>query len=299
MLTLVCLGLGYCARHYVAEFGHAFDRIIATSRTAESAAALRAQRFGGRVVEMHVFDGTSAPAGIAAAVADARALLVSAPPAQSGDPVLAAFGRVIAGAGRLETVAYLSSLGVYADSGGAWIDETAPVVPGRARRGDARIEAETAWQTLGAQRDLPVAILRLGGIYGPGQNNMTRLMRGAAQRVAKPGHVSNRIHVFDIAQTIDAVFARKANGTFNVADDEPTSPSDQIAFAAWLLGIPVPPEISFAEAAKVLSPMALSFYEGCIRARNNKLKTELGVRLRYPNCRDGLRALFEAGDRPV
>jgi nucleoside-diphosphate-sugar epimerase len=299
MSTLVCLGLGYCARHYVAEFGARFDRIVGTSRTAESAATLGARSYGGRSVDVHAFDGTSASAATKSAVTDADALLISAPPAQGVDVVLAAFGSALAGAPKLQTIAYLSSLGVYADTGGAWIDETAPVIPGRARRGNARIEAEAAWQRFGTRHNVPVAILRLGGIYGPGQNNMRRLMRGAAHRVAKPGHVSNRIHVYDIAQAIDAVFARKAAGIFNVVDDEPTSPSDQIAFAAELLGIPIPPEIPIAEATKVLSPMALSFYDGCIRARNTKLNTDLGVRLRYPNCRDGLRALFEAGDHLV
>ena len=144
--------------------------------------------------------------------------------------------------------------------------------------------------------DLPVAILRLGGIYGPGQNAMLRLLRGVAQRVAKPGHVSNRIHVDDIAQAIDAAFARHADGIFNIVDDEPASPSEQMAFAAELLGIVPPAEIPYAEAARHLSPFALSFYDGCIRARNDKLKTVLGVTLRYPNYRDGLRALHAAGD---
>jgi nucleoside-diphosphate-sugar epimerase len=190
----------------------------------------------------------------------------------------------------------LSTLGVYADSGGAWIDESAEVIPGRARRGSARVDAEAAWRQLGARRTVPVAILRLGGIYGPGQNGMTRLLRGDVQRIAKPGHVSNRIHVFDIAQAIDAALARGADGVFNLVDDEPASPSAQIAFAAELLGIAPPPEISYAEAAKVVSPFVLSFYDGCIRARNRKLKTTLGVTLRYPNYRDGLRALFDAGD---
>ena len=296
MSTLVCLGLGYCAQHYIAEFGGRFDHVIGTSRTAESAASLGARKFGGHSVDMHVFDGLNATAEIVAAISEANALLISAAPAHGVDAVLARLGSAIVAAPSLQTIAYLSSLGVYADTGGAWIDETAPVVPGRARRGNARIEAEAAWQKLGVQRDVPVAILRLGGIYGPGQNNMRRLMRGAAQRINKPGHVSNRIHVYDIAQTIDAVFARNAAGIFNVVDDEPTSPSDQIALAAELLGIPAPPEIPFAEAAKVLSPMALSFYDGCIRASNKRLKADLGVRLRYPNCREGLRALFAAGD---
>jgi len=296
MPTLVCLGLGYCARHYVGEFGSRFDRIVGTTRAPDRMAALGAQRFGTRTVAMQVFDGKTASPEVAAAVADADALLISAAPAEGADPVLGALADAIARAPRLRSVVLLSTLGVYADSGGAWIDESAEVIPGLARRGRARIDAEAAWRHLGARRDLPVAILRLGGIYGPGQNGMTRLLRGGAQRIAKPGHVSNRIHVFDIAQAIDAALARGVDGVFNLVDDEPASPSAQIAFAAELLGITPPPEISYAEAATVVSPFVLSFYDGCIRARNRKLKTALGVTLRYPNYRDGLRALFEAGD---
>jgi nucleoside-diphosphate-sugar epimerase len=296
MPTLVCLGLGYCARHYVSEFGPRFDRIIGTTRTLERAAALGGERLGDRPVEMIPFDGKSASRELAEAIARTDALLISAAPAEGRDPVLAVLGDEIARAPRLSTVIVLSTLGVYGDSGGRWIDETAETTPARARRGSARIDAERAWQALGARRKLPVAILRLGGIYGPGQNGMVRLLRGIVHRVAKPGHVSNRIHVYDIAQAIEAAFARRADGLFNIVDDEPASPSEQIAFAAQLLGIDPPPEISYAEAKTLLSPLALSFYEGCIRARNDKLKTVLGVTLRYPNYRDGLRALHAAGD---
>jgi nucleoside-diphosphate-sugar epimerase len=296
MPTLVCLGLGYCARHYVAEFGARFDRIIGTTRTLERATALGGERLGDRPVEMIPFDGKSASRELAEAIGQADALLISAAPAEGRDPVLAVLGDEIARAPRLSTVVVLSTLGVYGDSGGRWIDETAETTPARARRGSARIDAERAWQALGARRRLPVAILRLGGIYGPRQNGMVRLLRGTVHRVAKPGHVSNRIHVYDIAQAIEAAFARRADGLFNIVDDEPASPSEQIAFAAQLLAIEPPPEISYAEAKSLLSPLALSFYEGCIRARNDKLKSVLGVTLRYPNYRDGLRALHTAGD---
>lgn len=296
MATLVCLGLGYCARHYVGQFGTRFDRVIGTTRSAERAAAFGQRRMGGRAVEMLIFDGTASSRELAAAVWEADALLVSAAPADGRDPVLAVLADEIAHAPRLRSVVLLSTLGVYGDSGGAWIDETTETIPTLARRGSARIDAELAWRALGERRKLPVAILRLGGIYGPGQNGMLRLLRGTAHRVAKPGHVSNRIHVYDIAQAIDAAFARRADGVFNLVDDEPAPPSDQIAFAAHLLGIDPPPEISYAEASKLLSPLALSFYDGCIRARNDKLKAVLGVKLRYPTYRDGLRALHEAGD---
>jgi nucleoside-diphosphate-sugar epimerase len=297
MATLLCLGFGYCARHYAVELGARFDRIIGTTRSVDQAAALARQHFGDRSIEMLLFDGTSRE--LAVAISQADALLVSAAPADGRDPVLVSFKTEIEQAPRLRSLVYLSTLGVYGDSGGAWIDETTEVSPTRARRGGARIAAERDWQALGERRDLPVAILRLGGIYGPGQNNLLRLLRGTVHRVAKPGHVSNRIHVDDIAQALDAAFAQRASGVFNLVDDEPASPSDQIAFAAQLLGIDPPPEIPYAEAAKLLSPMALSFYEGCIRARNDKLKTVLGVTLRYPTYRDGLRALYDAGDHLV
>jgi nucleoside-diphosphate-sugar epimerase len=296
MRTLVCLGLGYCARHYVTEFGQRFDRIVGTTRRADEIAALAASCFGSRAVEMHLFDGKTASPDVRAAVADAEALLISAAPADGVDPVLAVLEDDILRAPALRTIVFLSTLGVYADSNGAWIDESAEVIPDLARRGSARRKAEMAWQALGARRKLPIVILRLGGIYGPGQNAMIRLQRSAAHRIAKPGHVSNRVHVFDVAQAIDAAFERRIDGIVNVVDDEPTSPSVHIAFAAAMMGIEPPAEIPFAQAHKVMTPFALTFYEGCIRARNDKLKSLLGVTLRYPTFREGLRALHDAGD---
>lgn len=122
-----------------------------------------------------------------------------------------------------------------------------------------------------------------------------QIERSEARRIVKPGQVFNRIHVDDIAQTIDAAFARNARGVFNVADDEPCPPGDPIAFAARLLGREPPPEIPFAEAAPSMSPMALGFWKDCRRVRNDRIKRELGVALDYPTYREGLRALFDQG----
>jgi len=297
MPTLAALGFGYCARHTVAEFGGRFDRTVGTTRTAENAAELARQRFGGRSVEMLVFDGKTASPDVHAAIADADALLISAAPADGVDPVLAVLEHQIARSPKLSSVVFLSTLGVYADSNGAWIDETAEVIPGRARRGSARIDAERAWQRLGTRRNLPVAILRLGGIYGPGQNALVNVRLGRARNIAKPGQVFNRIHVADIAQAIDAAFAQGADGAVNVTDDAPTPPGDPIVFAARLLGMPAPPEIPFAEAAATMTPMAASFYAENRRVRNERLKRVLGVTLRYPTFREGLTALHKAGDK--
>lgn len=282
--TLLCLGLGYCARHYVAEFHPRFDRVIGTSRAPQPA----------RGVETLAFDAAVPAAAITTAVKDASHLLLSATPTADGDPIAAALGAAIAAAPALRSIVYLSSLGVYGDHAGAWIDETATTLPAH-ERGGARLCAERAWQEIGRRRGVPVAVLRLAGIYGPGQNAFTRLRTGRAHRVIKPGHVFNRIHVADIAQAIDAAFARGFDGVVNVTDDEPAPYSDQVLLAAKLLGVEPPPKMSMDEARRVLTPMALSFYAGCARVRNDRLKSALGVRLRYPTYREGLQALWHHG----
>lgn len=286
MATLACIGLGYCARFTIAEFGSRFTRVIGTSRSPEKAATGPA--------EMLAFDGTNASQELRAAIAEADHLLISAAPGEAGDPVLAALGEDIAAAPKLQSIVYLSSLGVYGDHGGAWIDETAKTIP-RHARGAARVDAEHAWQALGRKRGTPVAVLRLAGIYGPGQNALIRLREGRAHRIDKPGHVFNRVHVADIAQAIDAAFTRKLDGIVNITDDEPAPGGDPIVFAAKLLGVEPPPLMSFKEAQRTLSPIALSFYSGCARVRNDRLKRELGVVLRYPTYREGLRALHHSG----
>lgn len=294
MSTLICFGFGYCAQDYVVEFGARFDRIVGTTRTAESAADHAARHYGGREVEMLVFDGTAPSAELITAVREADALLISTPPTENGgDPVLLTLGDEIAKSTALKSIVLLSTLGVYGDHGGAWIDETAVLKPVNPRSVE-RVEAEAAWTALGARTGVPVAVLRLAGIYGPGQNAIVNLERGRAWRIVKPGQVFNRIHVADIAQAIEAAFARRAAGAFNVADDEPTAPGDPIVYAAELMGRAPPPEWPFEEAVKSLPPMAASFYAECKRARNDKLKRELGVTLRYPTYREGLQAAFAA-----
>jgi nucleoside-diphosphate-sugar epimerase len=294
MATLICFGFGYCAEHFIAEFAGKFERIVGTVRRAERAAILDAYQAG--AVQALVFDGVNAAPALNAGLAEADYALVSIPPDESGEPVLAAFGDALAAGQRLRSAVYLSTVGVYGDHDGGWVDEQTPVAPtsGRSRR---RLAAEQAWQQFGAREGIPIAVFRLAGIYGPGQNALVALARGKARRIAKPGQIFNRIHVADIARAIDAAFARRANGVFNVADDEPAPPADPIVFAAKLLGREPPPEIVFDEAAPSMSPTALSFWQECRRVRNHRLKRELGVTLRYPTYREGLRALFAEGAR--
>lgn len=295
MPTLFCFGLGYSASHLIAQFGGKFDRIAGTVTTREKAAAIAAAGIGGHKVEAFVFDGSDATPEVSAALMDASAVLVSIPPREIGDPALKHFADIVAAAPQLTSIVYLSTVGVYGDHAGAWVDEDTPATP-VSEHSRERLDAEQAWSAFGARAGKSTAILRLSGIYGPGQNALRQVARGSARRIDKPGQVFNRIHVADIAQAIDACIAQQAGGVFNVTDDEPTPQGAPIVLAAQLLGRTPPPEIPFAEASKGMSPMALSFYGESKRVRNEKLKRTLGVSLRYPTYREGLRALFDAGE---
>jgi nucleoside-diphosphate-sugar epimerase len=297
--TLVCLGFGYSAQHYVALHGKRFDRIIGTTRSEANAKALGAQHFGGTAVEMLAFDGATASPTLARVLSEATVLLDSISPDQGVDPVLARLRGAVAAAPWLESIVYLSTIAVYGNHDGQWIDETTPLTPALTRARD-RIEAERAWQSLADARRIPVAIIRIAGIYGPGSNALETVRSGRARRIVKPGQVFNRIHVGDLAQiidkAIDAALTRRIGGVFNAADDEPTAPGDPIVFAAILLGLTPPAEILFEEARKTMTPFAISFYGESKRVRNDLIKSALGVVLRYPTYREGLRAL--AADAP-
>jgi nucleoside-diphosphate-sugar epimerase len=291
MATLLCFGLGYCAERFIAEFGGKFEHIVGTMRSAERAGILNA--YQAAAMRAVVFDGMRMTPELESTIAAADYALISVPPDAGGDPALAACGDAIAARRGLRAIVYLSTIGVYGDHGGSWVDEQTPPTP-VAERSRWRVVAEQAWQQFGARHGVPVTVMRLAGIYGPGQNALVQLARGKARRIVKPGQVFNRIHVADIAQAIEAALAHRggAGGIFNLADDEPSPPADPIVFAARLMGRAPPPEIPFAQAAPSMSELGLSFWQECRRVRNDKLKRELGVRLRYPSYREGLQALF-------
>ena len=287
MTTLVCFGFGYSAQHYLASYGGRFDHVWATMRDPERAVALNAGESPS--VTALTFDGKEASADLRAAIAQADAVLVSVPPNASGDPVLTVCGDALAA--RMESIVYLSTVGVYGNHNGDWVDEDSECHPSDGRNRQ-RLAAERAWQDHGHRSGAPVAILRLAGIYGPGRNALENVRRGRARHVVKPGQVFNRIHVADIAQAIEAAFDRRVSGVFNLADDEPTAAGDPIEFAAKLLGVEPPPKIPFEQARTTMSEMAASFYADVKRVRNAKLKSVLGVTLRYPSYREGLSTLF-------
>ncbi len=283
MPTLLSFGHGFSARALSRLLIPEGWRVIGTVRSEERRAEIEAEG-----IEGVIWPG----ADMAPFLDEATHILTSVAPDDGGDPVLREWRDAIAAqAGRFDWVGYLSTTGVYGDRGGDWVDEGSDLRPAT-RRGRMRVEAEAAWQ---AVPGLPLHIFRLAGIYGPGRGPFEKVRNGTARRIIKPGQMFSRIHVEDIAQVVAASIARPRPGAvYNVCDDDPAPPEDVIAHAAELLGMPIPPAQDFATAE--MTPMARSFYAESKRVRNDLIKQELGVRLRYPDYRSGLAALLAQGE---
>ena len=279
--TLLSFGHGYSARALARLLLPQGWRIIGTTRSHDKAAEICAEG-----THPLVWPG----ADIIPALDSATHLLISAAPDEQGDPVLHLLRDAIAArAGQFRWVGYLSTTGVYGDNGGDWVDEQSPLNPAT-KRGQARVAAEAAWAAIPG---LPLHIFRLAGIYGPGRGPFEKIRQGTARRIIKPGQVFSRTHVEDIAQVLAASIARPNPGAaYNVCDNDPAPPEDVIAHAAHLLGLPVPTAEDFATAE--MTPMARSFYAESKKVRNDRIKSELGVRLLYPNYHAGLAALLAA-----
>lgn len=281
-------GLGYSATWASMRMltSGQYAGIGGTVRSAEKAGLLQAKG-----LSAHVFDGTAPGPTVGPDLRLASQVIVSIAPGEAGDPALLHHRADLDAAPDLEWLCYYSTVGVYGDFGGAWIDETAPLVP-RNGRSDRRVLAEQAWRDYADRRGIPLAILRLAGIYGPGRSTFDKLRDGTARRVIKPGQVFNRIHVEDIARVTALAAEARLAGTFNLADDEPAPPQDLVTHAAALMGIAPPPEIPF-EAAD-FTPMQRSFYNDNKRVSNAAIKQALGIELLYPNYRDSLAAILKS-----
>jgi nucleoside-diphosphate-sugar epimerase len=286
-MRLLIFGCGYSGTAIAKAFAGPGNRISGTTRTADKADLLTQEG-----VEAFVFDGVELSDALRAAMREATHLVQSIAPGKDGDPLIRLVGGDIRAAmPKLEWIGYLSTVGVYGDHKGAWIDETTSVHPVSARSVE-RVEAEEAWLAIGATIHIPVSVLRLAGIYGPGRNAFCNLDKGTARRLIKKDQVFNRIRVEDIGSAAKFLSDRSLSGIYNVTDDEPYAPQDIVAEAARLMGVEPPPEQPFETAE--LSPMARSFYGENKRVSNARLRV-LGFVFRYPEYRMSLAQLWDSG----
>ncbi|WP_269623951.1 SDR family oxidoreductase [Prochlorococcus marinus] len=214
------------------------------------------------------------------------------PPLLSGeDPVLLRLKSQLLNSKNLKWVGYLSTTGVYGDTQGEWVNENTSPNP-QQERSIRRFSCEKQW--LATQ--LPIQILRIPGIYGPGRSAYESLLKGTAKMIDKPGQVFSRIHVDDIAGAVLFLINLYSQGNnpsvVNVADNLPSNNLEVIDYAAKLAKISLPSKVPFEIAKKTMSPMALSFWQENRKVDNNLLCKKLGYSLIYPDFKSGLKNCF-------
>lgn len=283
-MHLMIFGTGYSGKAIAASNRGRFKRISGTTRSREKAAFLLSAG-----IEPFIFDGQSIEPELEAELASVTHLIQSIAPGATGDPIIRlASNRIQQIMPKLQWIGYLSTVGVYGDHDGQWVDEETECRP-VSDRSVERVAAEAAWIDLSRHTEIPAAVLRLSGIYGPGRNTFVNFAEGTARRLVKKDQVFNRIRVEDIGSATAFLIERDLGGIFNVTDNEPCPPQDVVTEAARLMGVEPPPEMDFETA--VLSPMARSFYGENKRVSNAKIQS-LGFRFQYPDYRTSLLDLW-------
>ncbi len=274
MAQLLLFGFGYTGERFARRQRSRGWEVLAVVRSEETRQAVTAAG----VVPV---DLNSAPQ----VAAGADAILVLAPPTESGCPGLDVLGPALSQ--RQRWIAYASSTAVYGDQKGAWTHEDSPL-NAASPTGLRRLNAERAWSC--ACAGLPLVIFRLAGIYGPGRSALDRLRDGTARRIEKNQHALSRIHVDDIVTLLEASLQKpNQHPIYNVCDDEPAPTSDVVTYAAGLLGVEPPPAEPFESA--VISSAAERYFLESRRISNALAKTSLGWRPQYPSYREGLAAI--------
>jgi nucleoside-diphosphate-sugar epimerase len=283
-MRLFCFGYGYSAEGLARRLSPRNLSVAGTRRNPSVASEPD--------VALAVYKGDTPSSEVRELLRGSTHVVVSIPPDLEGDVVLRHYREGLAALPNLAWIGYLSTVGVYGDHKGAWVDEessTAPIL----ERSLLRLEAEQAWLAFASETGRRVEVFRLAGIYGPERSVIDTLRAGTARCIVKPGQVFNRIHVDDVARVLAAAIDKDTgHRLFNVSDDEPAPPEDVVAYAAELLGLPAPPPVPIEQAG--LSGMAASFWAECKRVRNTRIRRDLGVELLYPTYREGLRALAAA-----
>ena len=291
MNKLVGFGLGFSALAFARSLARKGFAVAGTARSPDKAQALEREGFA-----MTLFDSAGPLEDAEGFLAGGTHLLDSIPPGRDSIcPPLDWHSADIARMEDLAWIGYLSTTGVYGDHGGDWVDEATVPLPDL-ERSARRLEAEQNWLVMHERYGLPVHVFRLAGIYGPGRGVLEQIRSGRAKRIVKPGQVFSRIHVDDIVGVLAASMARPNPGAiYNVCDDEPEAPDRVVEYGCELLGVAPPEPVAFEDAE--LSDMARSFYADNKRVRNDRIKDELGVTLKYPSYREGMAADLAAMGR--
>ena len=281
-LTFLSFGHGYTAQALTPHLNYKGWKVFGTSRSRDNFSDI--EKSGA----IPILWGSEE---LRSVIKEATLVLSSVAPKNDNDPVIQMYGEDLKeNSSQIKWAGYLSTIGVYGDTKGEWVNENSPLKPST-NRGIARVNAEKKWLE---NNFLPSHIFRLGGIYGPNRGPFQKVLQGKAVKIIKPGQVFSRMHILDIVQTLLASISQpKPHSIYNLCDDNPAPPQDVLSYAAKLLSVDQPPTVRFEDAD--LSEMARSFYAENKRVSNQLIKSELGVDLSYPDYKVGLESLLNHG----
>ena len=285
---ILIIGFGDIARRVAARLRADGREVSGLVRRPEAVEELKALGLGPVVADL------DDAASLAALEVEGSEVYFFAPPSSSDEldhrmrNFLAALGTQRPG-----KIVYISTTGVYGNSHGAWVDEHTPTRP-NTERGKRRLDAEQQLQAYGRASRVPVAILRVGGIYGPGRLPLRQLESARPVLTEEDSGYTNRIHADDLAM-ICTVAMERGEGIYNVSDGQPGTMAQYFIELASELGYPVPQRISLAEARKVLPPAMLSYLEESRRLDTRRLREELRVELKYPDLSSGIESIKASG----
>jgi len=282
------VGCGYTGRRLARRLRPGW-RVSALARSDAAAERLVAE---GIVAERADLDLPLAR-GELIGLGDGSAVVYLVPPPDGGttDPRIERFLASLGDAVPTSLV-YVSTTGVYGDTGGALVTEASTPAPGSERAG-RRLAAERAVESWSTERGVRSVILRVPGIYGPGRLPIERLRRGEPALEPADAGPGNRIHVDDLVEVCAAAIERPVSGIFNVTDGDPSSTTVFLQRTAAIAGLPPPPLVSLAQAAGRISPGMLAFLVESRRVDNRRMREVLGVVPRYSRLDDGIRASLE------
>jgi nucleoside-diphosphate-sugar epimerase len=286
-MKMMILGAGFSGRAIARACEAEFEAIYGTTRSRSKFSVLESAG-----VKPLAFESQEISHELQAALKEVTHLVQSISPEAAGDGFLKLVPDLKAAMPNLVWVGYLSTIGVYGDHQGAWVDESAAPTP-KSDRSRERVLAENQWLEAGAKAGVPVAVLRLSGIYGPGRNPFLNLENGTARRIVKKDQVFNRIRVEDIGRATAFLIDRNEGGVFNITDHHPSPSQDVVEYAARLMGVEVPPDIVFETAD--LTPMQRSFYGESKRVASAKIRA-LGFAFLYPDYEMSLESMWAEGN---
>ncbi len=268
---LFCFGLGYVAKELAANL-ESFE-VRGTHTDIKKIGANEYLFDSGNDFSLQALDGVTH-------------IFISIPPTEKGDLVYRRYGEFFKTIKSLKWIGYCSSTSVYGDHQGDLVNETSDAKPVEIL-GENRLKAEKQWLST----DLPVTILRLSGIYGPGRSLVIdSIETGKAIRIFKAGHYFSRVHVKDIVSIIKAMINEpKSHEIYNIADDYPSAQHEVIEFACNLMGKTLPEMINFEDAN--LSETMLNYYMSSKRIDNSKVKRDYKLNMEFPSYREGLARL--------